>query len=44
MVAALSFAFGLVQKIHISDDAKSMLSFESALTDIFAVIIAFGFI
>jgi len=33
--------FGLVQKIHISDDAKSMLSFESALTDIFAVIIAF---
>ena len=33
--------FGLVQKIHISDDAKPMLSFESALTDIFAVIIAF---
>ena len=33
--------FGLVKKIHISDDAKSMLSFESALTDIFAVIIAF---
>ena len=33
--------FGLVQKIRISDDAKSMLSFESALTDIFAVIIAF---
>jgi len=33
--------FGLVQKIHISDDAKSMISFESALTDIFAVIIAF---
>ena len=33
--------FSLVQKIHISDDAKSMLSFESALTDIFAVIIAF---
>ena len=33
--------FGLVQKIRISDGAKSMLSFESALTDIFAVIIAF---
>jgi len=33
--------FSLVQKIRISDDAKSMLSFESALTDIFAVIIAF---
>ncbi len=33
--------FGLVQKIRVSDDAKSMLSFESALTDIFAVIIAF---
>ena len=33
--------FGLVQKIRISDDAKSMLSCESALTDIFAVIIAF---
>ena len=33
--------FGLVQKIRISDDAKSMLSFESALTDIFAVFIAF---
>ena len=33
--------FGLVQKIRISDDAKSMLSFESALTDIFVVIIAF---
>ena len=33
--------FGLIKKIHISDDAKSMLGFESALTDIFAVIIAF---
>ena len=33
--------FGLVKKINISEDAKSMLSFESALTDIFAVIIAF---
>ena len=33
--------FGLVKKIHISDDAKSMLNFESALTDIFAVIVAF---
>ena len=33
--------FGLVKKIQISEEAKSMLSFESALTDIFAVIVAF---
>jgi len=33
--------FGLVRKLKISDEAKSMLSFESALTDIFATIIAF---
>ena len=33
--------FGLVRKLRISDEAKSMLSFESALTDIFATIIAF---
>ena len=32
--------FGLVKKIHISEDAKSMLSLESALTDFIAVIIA----
>jgi cell volume regulation protein A len=33
--------FGLVKKLHISEEAKSMLNFESALTDIFAVIVAF---
>ena len=33
--------FGLVRKIRISDEAKSMLSFESALTDILCTIIAF---
>ena len=33
--------FGLVRKLRISDKAKSMLSFESALTDILATIIAF---
>ena len=33
--------FGLVKKLHISEEAKSMLNFESALTDIFAVIAAF---
>ena len=33
--------FGLIKKIHISEDARTMLGFESALTDIFAVIIAF---
>ena len=40
-VSSSIIVFSLVQKIHISDDAKSMLGFESALTDIFAVIIAF---
>ena len=33
--------FGLVKKLHIYEEAKSMLNFESALTDIFAVIVAF---
>ena len=33
--------FGLVRKIRISEEAKSMLSFESALTDILCTIIAF---
>ena len=33
--------FGLGRKIRISDEAKSMLSFESALTDILCTIIAF---
>ena len=33
--------FGLVRKLKISDDAKSMLSFESALTDILSTIVAF---
>ena len=33
--------FGLVKKLHVSEEAKSMLNFESALTDIFAVIVAF---
>jgi cell volume regulation protein A len=33
--------FGLVRKIRVSDEAKSMLSFESALTDILATIVAF---
>ncbi len=33
--------FGLVRKLRISDDAKSMLSFESALTDILSTIVAF---
>jgi cell volume regulation protein A len=36
-----AIVFGLVRNIRISDDAKSMLSFESALTDILATIIAF---
>ena len=40
-VAVLSLYSVWYKKIHISDDAKSMLGFESALTDIFAVIIAF---
>jgi len=33
--------FGLVRNIRISEEAKNMLSFESALTDILATIIAF---
>jgi len=33
--------FGLVRKLRISDEAKSMLSFESALTDILSTIVAF---
>jgi len=33
--------FGLVRNIKISEEAKNMLSFESALTDILATIIAF---
>ncbi len=33
--------FGLVRNIKIGDETKSMLSFESALTDILATIIAF---
>jgi len=36
-----AIVFGLVRNIRISDDAKSMLSFESALTDILATIVAF---
>lgn len=33
--------FGLVRTIHVSEEAKSMLSFESALTDILSTIVAF---
>ncbi len=33
--------FGLVKKLRISDETKSMLSFESAITDILAIIVAF---
>ena len=33
--------FGLVKKLRISDETKSMLSFESAITDILATIVAF---
>ena len=33
--------FGLVRKLRISEKAKSMLSFESALTDILSTIVAF---
>jgi len=33
--------FGLVRNLRISEEAKSMLSFESAVTDILATIIAF---
>ncbi|MFB5647585.1 MAG: cation:proton antiporter, partial [Candidatus Nitrosomaritimum yanchengensis] len=36
-----AIVFGLVRNIRISDDAKSMLSFESALTDILSTIVAF---
>lgn len=36
-----AIVFGLVRNIKISDEAKSMLSFESALTDILATIVAF---
>ena len=41
MVAGSIIVFGLVRKLRISDDAKSMLSFESALTDILSTIVAF---
>jgi potassium/hydrogen antiporter len=33
--------FGLVRTIHVSEETKSMLSFESALTDILSTIVAF---
>lgn len=33
--------FGLVRQIHVSEETKSMLSFESALTDILSTIVAF---
>lgn len=36
-----AIVFGLVRNLRISDKAKSLLSFESALTDILATIIAF---
>ncbi|AFS81784.1 sodium/hydrogen exchanger [Candidatus Nitrosopumilus koreensis AR1] len=36
-----AIVFGLVRNVQISEEAKSMLSFESALTDILATIIAF---
>ena len=36
-----AIVFGLVRNLHISGEAKSMLSFESALTDILATIVAF---
>jgi cell volume regulation protein A len=36
-----AIVFGLVRSIGISEDAKSVLSFESALTDILATIVAF---
>ena len=36
-----AIVFGLVKNIKISEETKSMLSFESALTDILATIIAF---
>ncbi len=36
-----AIVFGLVKNIKISEEIKSMLSFESALTDILAMIVAF---
>ncbi len=36
-----AIVFGLVRSIKISEETKSMLSFESALTDILATIVAF---
>lgn len=36
-----AIVFGLVRNIRISEDTKSMLSFESALTDILSTIVAF---
>lgn len=36
-----AIVFGLVRNLKISGDAKSLLSFESALTDILATIVAF---
>jgi len=33
--------FGLVRQLHVSEETKSMLSFESALTDILSTIVAF---
>ncbi|MCH8915228.1 MAG: cation:proton antiporter [Thaumarchaeota archaeon] len=36
-----AIVFGLVRNIKISEEIKSMLSFESALTDILAMIVAF---
>ena len=33
--------FGLLRQVHVSEETKSMLGFESALTDILATIIAF---
>ncbi|HJJ22900.1 MAG TPA: cation:proton antiporter [Nitrosopumilus sp.] len=36
-----AIVFGLVRNIKISEETKSMLSFESALTDILAMIVAF---
>ena len=38
-----AIVFGLVRNIKISEETKSMLSFESALTDILATIVAFIF-
>lgn len=39
--SSAAIVFGLVKHIGISDDARSVLSFESAMTDIFATIVAF---